>query len=149
MGEINIVKTIKMIHLSTIVMVKIGNFYHVYGKDSYIFSYFLNYKITEKNGIPHCGFPITSISKVENILEKNKINYICVDKRNNYDEEYRYINKQENKYDKFFDKAEKTTEISLKIQNINKILTDKKQDKNIMELLNQIEKVIYNERRKI
>ena len=38
MGEINIVKTIKMIHPSTIVMVKIGNFYHVMEK-IHIFSH--------------------------------------------------------------------------------------------------------------
>lgn len=57
MGTINIVKTMKMIHPSCVIIVKIGNFYHVYGKDAYIFAYLLEYKITEKDGIPHCGFP--------------------------------------------------------------------------------------------
>ena len=120
MGTINIVKTMKMIHPSCVIIVKIGNFYHVYGKDAYIFAYLLEYKITEKDGIPHCGFPISSISKVENILEKNKINYISVDRRNNYDEEEKYINKHDNKNNK----------------NINKIL-------------DKIEKVIKDERGKV
>ena len=65
-----------------------------------------------------CSFPVSSISKVENILEKNKINYIVVDKRNNYEEEYKEINKQENNYDKIYEKAKKTVEITLRIQRI-------------------------------
>jgi len=34
------------------------------------------------------------------LKEKNKINYVLLDRRNNYDEEAKYINKQENKYEK-------------------------------------------------
>lgn len=40
MGTINIVKTIKLIHLYCMVIVKIGSFYNVYGKDAYIVSSF-------------------------------------------------------------------------------------------------------------
>ncbi len=84
MGTINIVKTIKTVHPSCMVMVKIGTFYDVYSKDAYIISYLLKYKIKEKDNIPTCSFPVSSLSKVENILEKNKINYLVVDKRLNY-----------------------------------------------------------------
>lgn len=149
MGTINIVKTMKMIHPSCVIIVKIGNFYHVYGKDAYIFAYLLEYKITEKDGIPHCGFPISSILKVENILEKNKINYISVDRRNNYDEEEKYINKQENKYDIFFKKAQNTVEKILRMQRINQMLNDNKNNKNINKILDKIEKVIKDERGKV
>ena len=34
MGTINVVSTIKLIHPSCVVMVKIGSFYSVYGKDA-------------------------------------------------------------------------------------------------------------------
>lgn len=149
MGTINIVKTMKMVHPSCVIIVKIGNFYHVYGKDAYIFAYLLEYKITEKEGIPHCGFPISSISKVENMLEKHKINYISVDRRNNYDEEEKYINKQENKYDVIFQKAQKTIETILRIQRINQMLNDNKNNENINKILDEIEKVIKYERGKI
>ena len=119
-------------HPSCVVMVKIGNFYHMYGKDAYIFSYLLNYKINLKEDIPHCGFPINSISKVENILEKNKINYVLLDRRNNYDEEVKYINKQENKYEKNFERAKKSVNIVMKIQKINQFLIENKKVKILM-----------------
>ena len=45
MGIVNMVQTIKEIHKLDIVFVKIGNFYHVYGKDSYIISYLFEYKL--------------------------------------------------------------------------------------------------------
>ncbi len=73
MGVVNIVKTIKQVHQSCVVLVKIGNFYNVYSKDAYIFSYLFNYKIIEKENVPVCSFPVTSLSKIENELEKNKM----------------------------------------------------------------------------
>ena len=65
MSTVNMVKTIKKIYPLCIVLVKIGNFYHVFGKDSYILSYLFEYKIVEKSGIPTCGFPINAISKMK------------------------------------------------------------------------------------
>ena len=38
--EVNkMIKTIKQIHKEDILMIKVGTFYHVYGKDAYIISY--------------------------------------------------------------------------------------------------------------
>ena len=74
MGLINMVETIKKIHVKEIVIVKIGKFYSVYGKDAYILSYIFKYKLRslEKN-IQTVGFPESSINKVISILEQNKI----------------------------------------------------------------------------
>ncbi len=52
-----------------------GIFYNVYGKDAYIITNFTDYKIT--NG--RSGFPLNSIDKVKEILNKNKVNYIIID----------------------------------------------------------------------
>ena len=50
--EVNkMVKTIKQIHKEDVVMIKYGNFYHAYGKDAYIISKNLQYKIKEETGI--------------------------------------------------------------------------------------------------
>ena len=81
--------------------------------------------------------------------EKNKINYVLLDRRNNYDEEAKYINKQENKYEKIFERAKKSVNIVMKIQKINQFLIENKKSKNIDDLLEKIEKVIGNERGKI
>ncbi len=45
MGIINIVKNVKEIHKEFVVLVRVGNFYNCYGRDSYIISYLLGYKI--------------------------------------------------------------------------------------------------------
>ena len=142
MGAINIVKTIKLIHESTVVLVKTGNFYNVYGKDSYIFSFLFKYKIMEKENVPTCCFPASSLRKVENCLEKNKINYLVVDKRNNYEEEEKWIDKQENNYDKIFEKSKKNVELLLRVEKIRNSLIRNIKNKNIENKLDKIEMVL-------
>lgn len=39
------IQTMKLVHKLDIVLVKIGNFYQVYGKDAYIISYLFGYKL--------------------------------------------------------------------------------------------------------
>ena len=88
MGIINIVKNAKDVHKDYIVLVKVGNFYNCYGRDAYIISYLLDYKITlVDNNIYNCSFPKSAYNKVISIIENNKVNYIVLDKRNNYDVE--------------------------------------------------------------
>ena len=44
MSLANMVRTIKQIHPEDVVLIKIGVFYHAYGKDAYIISYLFGYK---------------------------------------------------------------------------------------------------------
>ena len=54
----NIIKTMKEINPETIILIQIGAFYHVYGKDSYILSYLCGYQIKSvENSYNTCGFP--------------------------------------------------------------------------------------------
>lgn len=150
MGTINVVSTIKLIHPSCVVMVKIGSFYSVYGKDAYLFSYLFRYKIKEKENIPICSFPVSSLSKIENILEKHKVNYIVVDKRRNYEEEQKVINKQDNNYERVLAKANESVTFMLRIQRIYDMLLEERDNHNIDKKLKEIEKVLNSdERRKI
>lgn len=142
MSTINMVKTIKKIYPSCVVLVKVGNFYHVYSKDAYILAYLFGYKLTEKEGVPSCGFPRNAVSKVESTLEKNKINYIAVDRRNNYDEEEKNINKQENNYEKIFNKADILMTKIIKIQEINTILLKRVEEENIDKILIDVERIV-------
>ena len=48
---ITIIKEVKNVHPEDITMVKVGNFYRVYGKDANSIAYLLKYKITEENDI--------------------------------------------------------------------------------------------------
>lgn len=97
------IKTIKEIHPKFLCMFKIGAFYHVYNRDSYILSYLFNYKIKDlASNHKECGFPESALPKVMTKLENNKINYLLIDRRNNYDvdreEDYKDLNKYEKNY---------------------------------------------------
>ena len=81
---ITIAKEIKEIHPEHIALIKCGNFYKVYGKDAYIVANLFKYAIKEEQGIVTCGFPINSIKRIEAQLENKKVNYIVIDRRDNY-----------------------------------------------------------------
>lgn len=146
MGIINMIAKIKEVHREYVLLVKIGNFYYCYGKDTYIISYLLQYKINviEKN-ILSCSFPNTAYSKVLTKLEEKKINYIVVDKKDNYSEEEKSNNKNLNNYNKIYERAKEELGVKARIEKIYKFLLDNIQDK---QMILEMEKVI-NERRKI
>lgn len=145
MGIINIVKNVKDVHKDYIVLVKVGNFYNCYGRDAYIISYLLDYKITlVDNNIYNCSFPKSAYNKVISLLENNKVNYIVLDKRNNYDVEERDNYKNLNKYDEIYKLAKNKIAKKMRIEKINKYLLSCDNEETIFE----VEKLL-NERRKI
>lgn len=154
MGIINIVEHIKKIHTQDVLLVKIGKFYYVYGKDAFILSYFFNYKLQMvDNKIYSCAFPTSSRPKVIAKLENSKINYIIVNRRENYEVEEKEDYKNLNRYNEYYNKAKKELEIKFRIKRIENYLTKNKDKKFIKSLIFEIEKEIQksekNERRKI
>lgn len=146
---INIVKNIKTIHPKNILLVKVGSFYHAYGRDSYILSYLFGYKIIKlEENISTCGFSVTSLNKVISKLENKKINYLAVDRRNNYETDLMFEFGNLNTYDEIFNKAKIYVNYKRRIDNINEFLIGNVQTQNFKEILKQMEEVI-NERRKI
>ena len=81
----NSVKWIKKIHPTSVVLVKAGKFYQCLGKDAYIVAGMFNYKLRRDKYVS-CGFPLSVLNKVKIELEKEKVDYIVVDKRNEYEE---------------------------------------------------------------
>lgn len=148
MGIVRIVKTIKQIHKTDITLVKIGKFYHVYGKDSYIISYFFGYKIKNVENCYMCGFPINSINKVMAKLEENKINYLIVDRRNNYELDTISDNKNLNNYNKYFEKSKKYINYKKRIENVNEFLINNVEKEEFKKIIQEMEKII-NERGKV
>lgn len=142
MGIINMIETIKKIHPEEVVLVKVGTFYTAYGKDAYIINYIFGYKLTIMQQVDVASFPIASLNKVMAILEQNKVNYIVVDKRNNYDVEEKSEKDGINNYNKILKKAKVEINYNKRIEEIVKVLKENK------EILVEVEKIIY-ERRKI
>ena len=111
-----------------------GIFYNVYGEDAYIITNFTDYKIT--NG--RSGFPLNSIDKVKEILDKNKVNYIIIDEdvieEKNFKTKNRYkivLKESLKKYEDIRDKE------SL-LKHINKLSPDK-----IKQISKYVNYIIY------
>ena len=146
MAVITIIKTIKTIHPESIALVKVGKFYNVYGKDSYILSYLFGYRLKEVENVSTCGFPVESLHKILNKLENKKINYLLLDRRNNYDVDEILDNKNLNAYTKTYEKAKEYINSKNRVNQINDYLLHNLNNK---KLINEIEKVIEDERRKV
>ncbi len=138
------IETIKEIHTKDICLFKIGTFYHAYGRDAYILSYMFGYKIKdlEKN-YKECGFPVSAVSKVCAKLENNKINYLIIDRRNNYDVDEKEDYKNLNRYAEFYEKANKYVNCKKRIDIINEYLMDNIETKNITKMLSEMEEIMY------
>lgn len=143
------VKVIKQIHPKDIVLFKMGSFYHTYSKDAYIMSYLFDYKTKKvEENYSTCGFPSISLAKNLAKLEEKKINYVIVDKRNNYEDDEKSDNKNLNRYDEIFKKAYIYVKIKNRIENIYQELIRDIENPKIKEKISKIEDVMY-ERRKV
>lgn len=149
MKVVNIVKAIKQIHPEYIVLIKIGKFYYSYSKDAYIVSYIFNYKlkIVEEN-IRVCAFPVFILNKIMAKLEENKINYIVIDRRNNYEVDEKIDNGNLNKYNFYLEKSKRYINQKIRIEEIYNYLVYNIEKNENNKLIKEIESLI-NERRKI
>ena len=149
MKVIGMIKKIKEIHPVDIQLVKIGTFYHAYGRDAYILSYLFKYNIKwVENDIPTVGFPVGALNSVISKLESSKINYMLLDRRNNYEVDFELRNGNLNQYNEIYEKAKIYVNILKRIQNINEFLVGNIKAENIKEIIKDIEKVI-DENRKV
>ncbi len=63
-----------------IVFKKVGIFYEVYGTDAYLFNYLFDYQIIPFKDTVKVGFPIYGLTKITNVLDSKKINYLVYEK---------------------------------------------------------------------
>lgn len=143
MAILTIIKEVKKVHPKEIALVKIGNFFHAYGKDSYILSFLFSYKIKMiEDNCSTCGFPQNSLPKVQAKLENKKINYIILDRRNNYDVDEFVNYKNLNTYDEVFEKAHRFINLKRRIDTIYlKLIKDINSEK-VKEKIQNIENII-------
>lgn len=93
----------------SIILRKCGGFYQAFDEDAHIINYFFNYKIKDHR----CGFPLTSINKIINLLEEKQINYIIRE-----EEDIIKDFKKKNNYEKYLIKAINKNNINKRIENI-------------------------------
>lgn len=139
MSVINMAKNIKQVHPDFVICYKVGAFYNCYGKDAYIISFLFRYRIkTVEKNVPITGFSRNAISRVSAKLEKEKINYILIDTKNNYDVDAQEDFKNLNKYKEVLEKSKKIVNIRLRIEKIKEKLLEE-QD---IEKVRKIEDII-------
>ncbi len=148
MSIVNMVKTIKDIHEKDLVLIRVGIFYVAYGKDAYIVSYLFGYKIKPVDSTNYAsgGFPVGSINKIKTALETRKINYVLLNKSDNYEVEEIDDNKNLNKYEEIYDKAHKYIRLKDRISGINNYLMDSVNQDNIKDIIYKIEEIIDESR---
>ena len=111
-----------------------GIFYNVYGKDAYIITNFTDYKIT--NG--RSGFPLNSIDKVKEILNKNKVNYIIIDEDITEEKNFKTKNKYKQILKESLKRYEDIRDKESLLKNINKLSPDK-----IKQISKYVNYIIY------
>lgn len=149
------------------------SFYDTYGKDALVFAYVMKQKIryrkfniakthikthnnpkeknlkTEKVFTAYSGIPTSKIQEIISVLNYHHINYIIIDKM----QDYKIINiKQfkDNKYDIYYKKGLYYKRIMYKMKNINNFLRTNSDSGEIMYLIYDIERCIddYKKRTK-
>lgn len=139
----NTVKIMKEIHPNDIIFVKVGQFYHCYGKDAVVISYLFDYNIKKVENNYDCGFPLSSINKVEEKIETLKINYLLVDKADNYELMENEDFKAENKYLEFYNKAHKYINRKNRIIEINNYMMENISNDDMKIKISKVEEILY------
>ena len=143
MSVANMAKNIKEIHTDYVLCFKVGSFYHSYAKDAYIMSYLFGYQIKNAtNNMSSIRFPKNALAKVQSRLEKEKINYMLIDTRNDYDVDEKSDNKNLNTYFEKYENAQKYIRLKRKIDRITESLILEINSDKIKEKLRKIEEII-------
>ena len=137
------VEATKSLHEKYICLFKVGTFYCAYNRDAYIMSYIFKYKIQEKKDAKECAFPIDSINKIKARLEQEKVNYILVDTRPEYDITEKADLNNSNRYDSIYTRARNYVNYKLRLDAIYKILLDDINEKNFRQILAKVEEIVY------
>lgn len=79
MKMIDIYKINKIKYKDYVVIIRVGNFYEIYGEQALILHNLLNYKIKYLKDNIRVGFPLVAYNKVTELLNQHKINYVIID----------------------------------------------------------------------
>lgn len=137
-------KLIRDLNPNSLILLKMGSFYHAYGKDAYLLAYLFGYQLKTLDGsLSTCGFPISALGKIERELGDKKINYIQIVRSDNYAVEEDVSFKSENQYNEYTDRAYKFILKKNRVDNISAYLIDNINDENFNEKISKIEEILY------
>lgn len=147
MGTVDMIRTMKQVHPNEIILLKVGKFFHSYGKDAYIIAFLQNYQLKKVElNTNTTGFPESALNKVLKVLEDNKLGYLIVDKSNNYEVIEQNINVKDSKYIDIYNKAHKYQNKKNKIDAIYEYLMNNINEDFLKSQIDRIEEIIYEDR---
>ena len=121
-----------------VVLLKSGIFYECFNDDISIMYSLFSYKIKNNGSNYVVCFPSSSLTKVLNTLEKNKINYIIIEDNSVVDK----YKTNKNRYLEYIVDINKLMYISMKIELIYKKLQENILNNSIEKILIEIENLI-------
>lgn len=121
-----------------VVLLKSGIFYECFNDDISIMYSLFSYKIKNNGNNYVVGFPSSSLTKVLNTLEKNRINYIIIEDNSVVDK----YKTNKNRYLEYIVDINKLMYINMKIELIYKKLQENILNNNIEKILIEIENLI-------
>ena len=127
----------KLNYPSYLLLFKVGNFYLSFNDDTIILNRIMNYIIKDNNKYLKAGFPLNALRKIEAILAGNNINYIVI---NNDLIKHKFTHNTYSNYQSLIDNY---YTIKNKIKYINNLLNQRIDYINILNILDNIERVIY------
>lgn len=137
-------KLIKELNPNSLILLKMGSFYHAYGKDAYLLAYLFGYQVKTLDGsLSTCGFPVSALGKVERELDDRKINHIQISRADNYAVEDDISYKSDNQYSEYTDKAYKYILKKNKIDAFSEYLLENINNDNFYEKMVRIEEILY------
>lgn len=137
-------RRIKQVHTNDVALIKVGKFYHAYGKDAYIVAFLFNYQLKKvDNNINTTGFPESALNKVMKELEDKSINYILIDRSANYEVIDKCTENKENKYSEVYTLAHRYQSRKNKIDAIYEYLISNIDDDIVKFQIQKIEEIIY------
>lgn len=119
-----------------ILLIKSGNFYLGLNDDAIVLSGIFGFKILESKSFIKCGFPLSSLNKVINRLDRLEVNYIII--ANGVVDKGKY---KKNGYDKYLVRSNYDGLLD-RINRINSILRENLSSTKLDDVLGKIEDVI-------
>lgn len=127
--------SLKSKYKNYIIIMKVGSFYNAISRDAYVLSSVFNYKINQFSNTVKVGFPLTSLNKVLNTLDKMAINYIVY--------ENDIVIKQKFKRNNYQDFFKNNLTVKERINAINLKLNEIAQTPEILKILEKVENEIW------
>lgn len=126
----------KSTYKNYLLLIKCGNFYVCLNEDAIVFNNIFKYKVIESSNFIKCGFPLSSLSKIEKKLEELEVNYVVINSDIVEKEKF-----DDNKYKNYL--SSNNYDILLnRINKINCILKDNLNNNDIISILDDIESIV-------